>query len=71
MSLQSKFDKLESENRAAELGGGQKRIDKQHNAGKKTARERINDLIDPGSFVEIDKLVKHQTKDFGMEDKKI
>ncbi len=71
MALQDKFKKLEDQNQAAELGGGQQRIDKQHNAGKKTARERIEDLVDPGSFVEIDKLVMHQTKDFGMEKKKI
>ncbi len=53
------------------MGGGQARIDKMHNAGKKTARERISVLLDPGTFVEIDKLVMHQTKDFGMGDKKI
>jgi len=68
---QDKFKKLETLNKAAEMGGGQARIDKMHNAGKKTARERINVLMDPGTFVEIDKLVMHQTKDFGMGDKKI
>ena len=71
MSLQEKFKRLENQSKAAELGGGQERIDKQHQAGKKTARERINDLLDPGSFVEMDKLVMHQNHDFGMEDKKI
>ncbi|MFA5816518.1 MAG: acyl-CoA carboxylase subunit beta [Bacteroidales bacterium] len=71
MALQDKFDKLERQSKAAEIGGGQDRIDKQHLAGKKTARERILALLDPGSFVEMDKLVMHQNHDFGMEDKKI
>ncbi|MFH0761916.1 MAG: acyl-CoA carboxylase subunit beta [Bacteroidota bacterium] len=71
MSLKNKFKKLEDLSLAAGLGGGQERIDKQHQAGKKTARERVNDLLDPGSFVETDKLVMHQNHDFGMADKKI
>lgn len=71
MSQKDTFKKLEILNKAAEMGGGQARIDKMHNAGKKTARERIDYLMDPGTFVEIDKLVMHQTKDFGMGDKKI
>lgn len=71
MSQKDTFKKLETLNKAAEMGGGQARIDKMHNAGKKTARERIDYLMDPGTFVEIDKLVMHQTKDFGMGDKKI
>jgi len=71
MSLENKFKKLETLNQASELGGGQARIDKQHAKGKKTARERIEDLLDPGSFVELDKLVMHQTTDFGMESQKI
>jgi propionyl-CoA carboxylase beta chain len=71
MTIKKNFQKLENLNQAAELGGGQERIDKLHSAGKKTARERINDLLDPGTFVEIDKLVMHQTRDFGMDKKKI
>lgn len=71
MSLKAKFERLESQLQAADLGGGQDRIDKQHQAGKKTARERIFDLMDPGTFVEMDKLVMHQNHDFGMADKKI
>jgi len=55
----------------AELGGGQERIAKQHEAGKLTARERIDLLLDPGSFQELDKLVTHRATDFGMADKKI
>jgi propionyl-CoA carboxylase beta chain len=71
MSLKEKFERLENQLKAADLGGGQERIDKQHQAGKKTARERIMDLLDPGTFVEMDKLVMHQNHDFGMGDKKI
>lgn len=55
----------------AELSGGQSRIDKQHQAGKYTARERIEMLLDPGSFVELDKLKTHRCTDFNMEEKKI
>ena len=55
----------------AELGGGQARIDKQHQAGKLTARERIALLLDPGSFVELDKLKTHRCTDFGMEGQRI
>ncbi len=53
---------------AAHLGGGQTRIDKQHQKGKLTARERVHLFLDDGSFEEIGILVTHRTKDFGMED---
>ncbi len=62
-----KFHKLEEKIRQAELGGGQDRIDRQHAAGRKTARERLYDLVDPGTFVELDKFVVHRSRDFGME----
>lgn len=52
---------------ASELGGGAERIAKQHAAGKLTARERVELLLDAGSFVEIDALVVHRCRDFGME----
>src|SRR5262247_1401161 len=52
--------------RRAELGGGQDRLDRQHAAGKLTARERIDLLFDPGTFEEVDKLVTHRCRDFGM-----
>jgi propionyl-CoA carboxylase beta chain len=55
----------------AEIGGGQERIDKQHEAGKFTARERLQLLLDPGTFVELDKLKTHRCTDYGMADKKI
>ncbi|MFN7133658.1 MAG: carboxyl transferase domain-containing protein, partial [Myxococcales bacterium] len=63
--------RLESLHRKAELGGGQDRIEKQHEAGKLTARERIDLLLDPGSFTEVDKFVTHRCTDFGMQSKKI
>lgn len=55
----------------AKLGGGQKAIDKQHDSGKLTARERILKLLDTGSFVEIDAFVEHRCVNFGMESKKV
>ena len=66
-SLENKFNKFNEKNQQAELGGGQDRIDRQHKAGRKTARERITDLLDPGTFVEFDKFVVHRSRDFGME----
>jgi propionyl-CoA carboxylase beta chain len=53
--------------RRAELGGGADRLKRQHDAGKLTARERIDLLFDAGTFQEIDKLVTHRCRDFGME----
>ncbi|MBI2223265.1 MAG: acyl-CoA carboxylase subunit beta [Acidobacteria bacterium] len=59
---------LENLERRAELGGGEARLKKQHEAGKLTARERIDLLFDTGTFEEIDRLVTHRCRDFGMED---
>jgi propionyl-CoA carboxylase beta chain len=61
---------LAEKERQAELAGGQERIDKQHADGKLTARERIEKLLDTGTFVELDKLKTHRCTDFGMEGKK-
>jgi propionyl-CoA carboxylase beta chain len=58
-------------NEQASLGGGEARIERQHKAGKLTGRERIDLLLDPGSFVEVDKFVTHRCTDFGMEQQKI
>ncbi|NEW82838.1 MAG: acyl-CoA carboxylase subunit beta [Mariniphaga sp.] len=66
-SQKDKFERLNERNLEAESGGGQNRIDRQHAAGRKTARERIDVLIDPGTFVEMDKFVVHRSHDFGME----
>ena len=67
-SLDKKFKEFEDRSKAAELGGGADRIEKQHASNKMTARERINSLLDPGSFVELDKLVTHRCRDFNMQD---
>lgn len=63
--------KLEEKRAAARLGGGQGRIDKQHAKGKLTARERIELLLDPGTFEEWDMFVEHRCTDFGMEKNKV
>ncbi|HEY3236406.1 MAG TPA: carboxyl transferase domain-containing protein, partial [Polyangiaceae bacterium] len=62
---------LEARNRAALEAGGEERIEKQHAAGKLTARERLELLLDPGSFVEIDRFVTHRCTDFEMGEKKV
>jgi propionyl-CoA carboxylase beta chain len=63
--------RLERLNEDAEAGGGQARIERQHKAGKLTARERIALFLDADSFVELDKLKTHRCTDFGMQDKRI
>ncbi|MBE7636786.1 methylmalonyl-CoA carboxyltransferase [Sneathiella sp. P13V-1] len=62
---------LEEKRAKARLGGGQKRIDSQHSKGKLTARERIEFLLDEGSFEEWDMFVEHRCTEFGMEDNKV
>jgi propionyl-CoA carboxylase beta chain len=62
------LEQLESKRAAARLGGGQKRIDAQHGKGKLSARERIEVLLDTGSFEEWDMFVEHRCADFGMDD---
>lgn len=62
---------LQEKNEAALLGGGQKRIETQHKKGKLTARERIDLLLDEGSFEEIGKFVTHRSTEFGLEKQKI
>jgi propionyl-CoA carboxylase beta subunit len=64
-------DLLADLERRAEAGGGAERVKRQHAAGKLTARERVDLLFDPGSFEEVDKLVTHRCRDFGMEDQLI
>jgi propionyl-CoA carboxylase beta chain len=63
--------RLEETNRRALEGGGAARIQKQHESGKLTARERIDVLLDPGSFVELDRFVLHRCTDFDMAENKI
>jgi propionyl-CoA carboxylase beta chain len=62
---------LESLERLSELGGGEERRRRQHEAGKLTARERVDLLFDTGTFQEVDKLVTHRCRDFGMDDQVI
>ncbi len=68
MSIERKILDLANRREKARQGGGEKRIDKQHAQGKYTARERIDRLLDEGSFEEIDTFVTHRCTDFGMAD---
>ncbi len=65
------LDQLEAKRTEAQLGGGQRRIDAQHAKGKLTARERIDILLDEGSFEEYDMYKAHRCTDFGMESQQI
>jgi len=68
--MHDKLELLKSKLAEAELGGGKKRIDTQHEKGKLTARERLHFLLDPDSFEEIGALVTHRSHDFGMENQR-
>lgn len=70
MSTHDKIKELREKRKQAQLGGGEARIEAQHKKGKLTARERLDLLLDPGSFKELDVFVTHRTSDFGMGDKK-
>ena len=70
-AIDKKFKELERRNQLAEQGGGEARVAKHKAKGKLTARERIDLLLDKGSFVEMDKYIVHNINDFGMSDKKI
>src|SRR5260370_9497600 len=63
----SKRDQPREREKGAEEGGGTTRVEKQHAAGKMTARERVEFLLEEGAFQEFDKLVAHRSQDFGME----
>ena len=65
------LDALRAKRDAAQLGGGQRRIDAQHSKGKLTARERLEILLDPESFEEYDMFVEHRCGDFGMEAQRV
>ena len=71
MEKEQTYQDFEQRNKAAELGGGSDKLQKQHDAGKMTARERIEMLLDKGTFVEIDKFVTHRCTNFGMDKHKI
>jgi propionyl-CoA carboxylase beta chain len=71
MSKLAILEKLEAKRGAAHMGGGQRRIDNQHAKGRLTARERLNVLLDEGSFEEVDMYVEHNCVDFGMNEQHI
>jgi acetyl-CoA carboxylase carboxyltransferase component len=68
---EERLDRLERTRAEAQLGGGQARIERQHAMGKLTARERLELLLDPGSFVELDAFVTHRSSDFGLDEQRI
>ena len=70
MDLEEKIAELKKRNQLAEAGGGEKRRERQHKEGKMSARERIEFLLDDGTFEETDKLVTHRSSDFGMAEQK-
>jgi len=71
MDMDEKIQEMERRNLEATLGGGPERIEEQHAKGKLTARERIEHLLDKGSFEEIDRFVVHRCQDFGMDKKRM
>ena len=70
MTMRDKLDLLERRRAEAELGGGAERLAAQHKKGKLSARERLDVLLDEGSFVEFDRFVVHRSTDFGLEQQK-
>jgi len=71
MGLKENIQRMEELSRQAELGGGEERLKRQREAGRMTARERVEALLDRGSFVELDKFKTHRATDFGMGERKI
>ena len=70
MKLEEKIAELKKRDQMAQEGGGAKRRERQHKEGKMSARERIEFLLDEGTFEETDKLVTHRCNDFGMAEQK-
>src|SRR5436853_4637781 len=71
MTMQEKLELLRQKRAEAEQGGGAERVQAQHEKGKMTARERLDVLLDPGTFVELDRFVTHRATDFGLADQKV
>jgi propionyl-CoA carboxylase beta chain len=69
--MRDKLERLQQKRAESEQGGGPDRIATQHRKGKMTARERLDVLLDPGSFVELDRFVTHRATDFGLADQQI
>src|SRR5437764_14353073 len=71
MTMREKLDLLGRRRAESELGGGEERLKAQHEKGKLSARERLDLLLDEGSFVELDRFVVHRSTDFGLENQKV
>src|SRR5438874_2986051 len=71
MTMRDKLELLEQRRAEAELGGGERRLKAQHEKGKLSARERLELLLDEGSFVEFDRFVVHRSTDFGLDEQKV
>ena len=71
MSTLKRIEDMKARSAKIIAGGGPKRVEKQHASGKLTARERIEKLLDAGTFVELDRFVVHRCTNFGMEQKEL
>src|ERR1700749_2665369 len=71
MNLEQKLQEMKRRDQLAELGGGRERRERQHKEGKMSARERIDFLLDEGTFEETDKFVTHRATDFGMAEQRV
>ena len=71
ITIEAQIEALRQKRAKIERGGGKERIDKQHGAGKLTARERIDRLVDQGSFQEVGLFAQHRSTYFGMADKEV
>ncbi len=71
MTMREKLEHLDRQRAQAELGGGERRVEAQHAKGKLSARERLDVLLDDGTFVELDRFVTHRSTDFGLDRQKI
>ncbi|MGH9515560.1 MAG: carboxyl transferase domain-containing protein, partial [Terriglobales bacterium] len=70
MNLDQKLQEMKRRDQLAELGGGRERRERQHKEGKMSARERIDFLLDEGTFEETDRFVTHRANEFGMAEQK-
>ncbi|MDN5962847.1 MAG: acyl-CoA carboxylase subunit beta, partial [Propionibacterium sp.] len=66
-TMEGRVEQLAEQRQVIEAGGGERRVEKQHSQGKQTARERLNNLLDPHSFDEVGAFRKHRTTLFGMD----
>ena len=68
MTMREKLELLDKRRAESEQGGGEKRLKAQHDKGKLSARERLDLLLDEGSFTELDRFVVHRSTDFGLDE---